>query len=113
MIIGFLTGYAVYNFGRSREGVYRDMCINNLRQIKLAKSQYALENNKYEGSSCSAADIDSYLEDDVWSESGGSYTSGHKLVCPDDAAEAINSSYNINNLGTDPTCKIDSGEHHL
>lgn len=108
-IIGILIALAIPNFIHSREHVYRDMCINNLRQIKLAKAQWALENNKSNEEiptpEPTIADLDPYIEDDI--------TTGHKFICPLNQGGTFDSSYKINDLKTEPTCKINSGEHHL
>lgn len=103
-IIGILIALAIPNFIHSREHVYRDMCINNLRQIRLAKAQWALENNKVDGySDFTAEDLDPYVEGNISSS----------LVCPLDSGGSVDSSYTINPIGTDPTCKKKPSEHHL
>lgn len=109
-ILGLLIAIAVPSFTRSRTTVYRDKCINNLRRIKIAKAQWSLEYNKSNDETPTAAELDSYIEDDIWDEV---YTTGHNLICPSDSGGTVNSSYNINNVITDPTCKINPGEHHL
>lgn len=108
-IIGILIALAIPNFIHSRENVYRDMCINNLRQIKLAKAQWALENNESNEEiptpEPTVADLDPYIEDDI--------TTGHKFICPLDQGGTFSSSYAINDLNTDPTCKKKPSEHQL
>jgi prepilin-type N-terminal cleavage/methylation domain-containing protein len=42
-IIGVLAGMALPALARARESSIRTTCINNLRQIESAKSQWALE----------------------------------------------------------------------
>lgn len=42
-IIGLLAAIAIPNFVKSRETSQANACINNLRQINAAESQFALE----------------------------------------------------------------------
>jgi prepilin-type N-terminal cleavage/methylation domain-containing protein len=100
-IIGILTAIAVPNFLAMRSRAERDACINNLRQIRLAKEQWALENNKDYDDIPSASDLDTYIKDGTAS-----------LVCPADPAMSFATSYHINNIGSNPTCKI-STSHKL
>jgi len=119
-ILAVLMTIAVPNFIGMRARVRRDACINNLRQINLAKEQWALENNKDAGDSLgdtneeAAAALDPYLKEDIWDEGEEEYTTGHSLICPLDASPTptFGTSYTINNVGTDPVCEI-SGDHSL
>ena len=99
MILGILVAMAIPNFTAARDRVKKDMCINNLRQLKLAKEQYALEYEKGLSITPAAADLDNYIRDGTDS-----------LICPLDPARAFN--YDINNIGTNPTCNY-STEHRL
>ena len=49
-IIGLLAAIAIPNFIRARATSQANACINNLRQIDGAINQWALENNKSNGS---------------------------------------------------------------
>jgi methyl-accepting chemotaxis protein len=62
-------------------------CINNLRMLDGAIQQWALENNKPQGSRVTMADIDPYLK-------------AKPVTCP---ASGI---YALHNVGTPPTCSI-------
>jgi len=62
-------------------------CINNLRQINLAKEMWAADNNKKTGDAVTMSDIMSYL-------------GGRPMVCPQGGT------YSIGKLGTNPTCSI-------
>ena len=113
LIIGVLLAIAMPHFVKLRERVQHDKCLSNLRQIKAAKEQWALENKKTIGSPCVAADLDPYLREDVWDE--GAHTTGHELICPNDpngSNATLATSYTINNYGTDPICN-QNAEHRL
>ena len=101
-IIGLLTAIAVPNFIAARARVQKDTCINNLRELKLAKEQWAFENNKDYTDTPEATDLDTYIKDGTQS-----------LWCPLDSSESFSASYTINNVGTDPACKISSSDHKL
>ena len=101
-ILGILMAIAVPNFLAIRANVQKDMCINNLRQLKLAKEQWALENNKLDSDTPAAADLNSYIKDGA-----------NSLVCPQDTGKSFNTSYTINNVATDPACKIYPSQHKL
>lgn len=101
-ITALLIAIAIPNIITMRERVRRDMCINNLRQIKLAKEQWALENNKDSSDEPSSDDISTYIKDGADS-----------LKCPNDSSSTFGTSYTIENIGSDPQCKISSSTHHL
>lgn len=101
-ILGILLAIAIPNFISVRANVQKDMCINNLRQLKMAKEQWAFENDKLDSDTPVAADLDSYIKDGT-----------NSLVCPQDTGKSFNTSYTINNVGTDPACKIYPSQHKL
>jgi len=101
-ILSVLLAIAIPNFIGIRAAIQRDDCINNLRQIKMAKEQWALEKNREFADTPTAADLDPYVK-------GGTAS----LKCPLDPAKTFATSYTINNVGTDPACKISSGTHKL
>jgi prepilin-type N-terminal cleavage/methylation domain-containing protein len=101
VILGALLALAIPNFTAARDRVRKDMCVNNLRQLKLAKEHWALENNKDYNDAPVAANLDGYIRDGT-----------NSLNCPLDGAHTFATSYNIGNIGTDPGCKI-SDEHGL
>src|ERR1700687_2169960 len=49
-IIGLLAAIAIPNFVKARATSQANACINNLRQIDAAASQFAIEKNKTTGS---------------------------------------------------------------
>ena len=109
IILGIILSIALPNLLRLGQTVYRDKCRANLQLIKAAKAQWALENDKDPGDACTAADLDPYLQEDVWDEDAGEYMTGHDLVCPADpngANATLGTSYSINNYGVAPSCNI-------
>jgi len=66
----------------------RNQCINNLRQIDAAKNEWALENNKPDGSVPTEQDIVQYLKNNVLP------------ICPSGGT------YTLNAVGVPPTCSI-------
>ena len=89
-IAGFVTGYvslasivlllpiAIPNFVKARETAQMNACINNLRQIDVAKQQWALENNKKGTDTPTQAEVVHYLKDGRFPVclQGGTYTIG-------------------------------------
>lgn len=113
IIVGLLALIAIPAFTTATARVRRDTCINNLRQINLAKEQWALENNIEEGdagSTPTVADLDPYIREDLAGDPSS-------LCCPLDSDEDINTSYTINAFGNDPICNIagdaQGGDHEL
>jgi len=94
-IIGLLAAIAIPSSIEARTTSQKNACINNLRQIDAAKEQWALEKNQLATATPVATDIDPYIK--------GTTTA---VYCPADAAKAFDSSYTINQLGTDPVCQI-------
>lgn len=108
-VLGILLAIAIPNFVTARSRVHDDMCINNLRQIELAKEQWSIENDKDASDPApTPAELDSYVREDIWDETATDYTSGHGLICPQDsnATPTFNTSYTVNAVDTDATCKI-------
>lgn len=104
-IMGVLAAIAFPNFISMKSRVDRDRCINNLRQIKLAKEQWALENDK------DADDVPPTAED---LDSGGYIKDGTAgFICPKDTQKTFAASYDINDVNTDPACKISPSDHKL
>ena len=103
-IIGIIIAIALPNFVTGLTRARRNTCINNLRQIHLAKEQWALENDKAADTVVTASDLDNgdYIQGDTAS-----------LWCPLDTTEIFANSYNINKIGEDPTCKKDLTGHAL
>src|SRR5476649_615052 len=62
-IIGLLAAIAIPNFIRARATSQANACINNLRQIDGAINQWALENNKSNGSAvASTQTVSGYIK---------------------------------------------------
>jgi len=99
-IIGLLAAIAIPNFVRARATSQANACINNLRQIDSAASQWALEAHKTTGSVASlATDLSNYIKaNNVGSvppcPAGGTY------------ADAVT-------IGTNPTCTLAAQGHAL
>lgn len=96
-IIGLLAAIAIPNFVRARQTSQTNACINNLRQIDGAKQQWALENGKVQSDSPNLTSIQPYL---------GRGTAGSiaNLYCPINATKTPGGGYNINIVGTAPSC---------
>ena len=101
-IIGLLAAIAVPNFVQARTTARKNACINNLRLIEAAKEQYALEANVASGGAVTAANIDPYLKGTTVA-----------VICPSDATKTFATSYTIDVVGTNASCKIDAANHHL
>jgi hypothetical protein len=68
-----------------------------------AKQQWALENKKSALSTPTSANLTPYIG------RGG----GQLPTCPIDSAQTFDSSYEINDVGTAPSCKLGGGVSHL
>lgn len=101
-IIGLLAGLAIPNFIKSRETAFKNICLNNLRQLDAAKQQWALETGQLEDATPNAEDLDPYIKNGA-----------QRLICPQDPAKSFATSYTINNITTNPTCKIKPNLHIL
>jgi prepilin-type N-terminal cleavage/methylation domain-containing protein len=95
-IIGLLMAMVIPSFVRARQTSQRDVCINNLRLISGAKSQWALEYGVSSGGACNAADIIPYLK------------KAAMPVCPVGDAPYI-----INAIATAPQCSSGVADHVL
>ncbi len=85
-IIGLLAAIAIPNFVRARAKAQINTCIANLKQIDGAKESWALENKKKTGDTPAMTDlVPNYIKTEP--------------KCP-----AGSSSYNLNALGSNPTC---------
>jgi prepilin-type N-terminal cleavage/methylation domain-containing protein len=89
-IIGLLAAIAIPNFVKSRATSQANSCINNLRQIDAAASQFALEKGKKTGDAIVyASDLTPYIKLDASGNipkcpAGGTYacdTVGNKSTC--------------------------------
>ena len=74
--IGMLSAIAIPNFVKARGAAQKNACINNLRQIDLAKQQWALENKKADADAPSMTDLLPFFGDKKFPvcPAGGEYT---------------------------------------
>ena len=102
-IIGLLAAIAIPNFIVARSNSQRNTCINNLRQIESAKSQWATETSQAPGAPVNANDIQPYL--------GHGAGTLNNVFCPLDAGQSIATSYLLGNVSTAPACNIVPAAH--
>jgi len=93
-IIGLLAAIAIPNFVRARATAQANACINNLRQIDAAASQFALEQGKKTGDPIVYSnDLTPYIK----------LTSANLIPrCP----AALTVDYICNAVGTSPQCTL-------
>jgi len=96
-IIGLLAAIAIPSFIKARTTSQRNACVNNLRQIDGAKEQWAMAANQPPTAVPQEANVAEYIK-------GGTVN----CTCPADPTEIFSTSYAINDLVTDPACKIGS-----
>lgn len=82
-----------------------EICINNLRKIRFAKELW--DNNRNGGDWRDPQFVDTPRDDDI------SPYGVLGLVCPLDAEQTYDTSYNQNNMMTQPRCQIDTVHHVL
>jgi len=87
LIIGLLMAIAVQTFVPARERTRAKVCIDNLRQIDSAKSQWAMDNKAGVTAAPATTDL----------------TPTYIPVYP---ACPSNGTYQINDVGTLPTCSV-------
>jgi hypothetical protein len=90
-VIPMMMAIAIPNFVKARDTSMQNACINNLRQIDAAKNEWALENNKTNGTPVTEADIKPYIKLDA---------SGNLPKCP------AGGTYTIGPIGQVPTCSV-------
>ena len=88
-IIGLLAAIAIPNLVRARTTAQSNGCINNLRLIEAAKTQWALETGNGDGAPVTAANVKPYL---------GHANNGVVPKCP------LGSDYTINVIGVCAVC---------
>jgi hypothetical protein len=91
LFIPLMMAIAIPNFVKARDVSMQNACINNLRQIDAAKNEWALENNKTNGTPVTEADIKTYIKLDA---------SGNLPKCP------AGGTYTIGPVGSVPTCSV-------
>ena len=95
-IIGLLATIAIPNLIKARSTSQAGTCVNNLRQIDSAKSQWALEYNK-STETPTGGDLQAYM---------GHSATGSLPSCPLDATKVFATSYGPNAIGTAPVCNL-------
>jgi prepilin-type N-terminal cleavage/methylation domain-containing protein len=91
-IIGLLAAIAIPNFVRARASSQANACINNLRQIDAAASEFALEQHKTSGASINfPGDLTPYIKMNA---------AGSLPACP------AGGTYNDATIGSTPTCSL-------
>jgi hypothetical protein len=88
VVPAMLAAIAIPNFVKARSTAQQNACINNLRQIDVAKEMWALENKKAAGDTPTWADLKPYL----------GRGQGQINTCP------AGGTYTINAVGKVPTC---------
>jgi prepilin-type N-terminal cleavage/methylation domain-containing protein len=89
-IIGLVAAIAIPNFVRARTVSMQTTCINNLRQVRGAIVQWALEANASMTTPVTYTNILPYLRASVVCPSGGT---------------SFSDSYSVTDVQTPPTCK--------
>lgn len=91
IMIPLMMAIAIPNFVKARDTSMQNACINNLRQIDAAKNEWALENNKTNGTPVTVAEIKPFIKLDA---------GGNLPKCP------AGGTYTIGPVGTVPTCSV-------
>jgi len=92
MILGLLMAIAIPHFVQQRAAAQAQLCINNLRKIDDASSQFALEQSRKTGDSLSfPADLTPYIKLNVGSQIP---------PCP------AGGTYSLKLIGAHPTCSL-------
>jgi prepilin-type N-terminal cleavage/methylation domain-containing protein len=89
-IIGLVAAIAIPQYVRARAASNRTTCINNLRQIASAVTQWALETKAPRTSPVQFSDIQPFMRGPAICPSGGT---------------SFMDSYDITDVQTPPTCK--------
>lgn len=93
-VIGLLAAMAIPNFVKARARSQASACINNLRKIDDAASQFAIEMHKSTGDHVSLnRDLTPYIKMN---------SAGRLPACP------AKGTYSIENIGDIPTCSLQS-----
>ncbi len=91
-IIGLLAAIAIPNFVKARSTSQANGCINNLRQINSAESQFALEQHKTTGDNINfPGDLTPYIKMN---------STGELPICP------AGGTYDCPTVGTNATCTL-------
>jgi prepilin-type N-terminal cleavage/methylation domain-containing protein len=102
-IMAVLAAIAVPTFLHARGTSQANLCIDNLRLLDGGKQQWALEKGASPTTVPEGTDIQPYL---------GRGT-GELPVCPLDSNATFETSYQLQNCQTSPTCQINPTSHVL
>jgi prepilin-type N-terminal cleavage/methylation domain-containing protein len=91
LILGLLLGIALPQWVRARERSQGMTCVANLRKIRDAKEQFAMETNLVNGAPCTFANL------------------APDYIRPDPPSCPMGGTYTVGNIGVDPTCSIIGG----
>ena len=91
MPVAMVAALALPAASKGRQSAQRAACLNNLRQLDIAKEQWAIDKDKRSGDVPTAADLQPYLK--------------NPLVCP------LGGRYIIGPVGRPPRCSLP--EHSL
>lgn len=86
VIIGLLTAVAIPNLMKAREATQKNICIANLKQIYVAKQQWAIEESKSGIANVKKADLYGpalYIKQEPLCPSGGVYKIKNVKDIPD------------------------------
>jgi prepilin-type N-terminal cleavage/methylation domain-containing protein len=105
-LIGLVAAIAIPNIVRSRTTARMNACINNLCQLDAAKSTWTTAMHVNPGTTPADTEIQPFL---------GRGSTGTLPTCPADTnrVPTFDTSYNIQPVGTLPTCRIVSSSHVL
>jgi len=102
VILSIMVGVVLPSVIEIRGRADINRCKNHLRQIQMAKDQWALENDMSDTDIPETGNIDSYIPGGVGN-----------LYCPLETTKSFDLSYEINAVDTNPTCKIDGVYHDM
>ena len=100
LIVGLLATIASANYRRATEVSRRSACISNLSQIDAAKNQWAIEHYEPDQTIPTQEDLDPFIRGGI-----------AKIYCPLDSTRTFANSYNIDELGTNATCRLAPAKH--
>jgi hypothetical protein len=91
IFLGFIIAIVIPNFIRFRQVSVANACVNYLREIDVAKNEWALKTGKKDGDICTEDDIRPYTRLD---------SKGNFPRCPDGGV------YTLGKIGENPTCSF-------
>ncbi len=101
-IIGMLSAIAIPYFADARRRAQATGCCGNMWRIEESKQQWAIENFQPSTAIPTQIELEPYIK--------GGFT---KVFCPQDPRKTAASSYEINDVQTNPKCLINAWDHQL